>query len=112
MELNKLVEEVSDNAHKHGWIIKPGFNQPFAVPEALMLTVSELSEAMEDWRDGNIDMVIDPSGKPHGFPVELADAVIRLLHLSGDLEINLEEVLKAKMEYNKTRPYLHGRKIR
>ncbi len=70
-------------------------------PTYLMLIVTELSEAMEHWRDDYRE----------GFKEEIADAFIRLLHLVGDLGLK-EEIVKGvlgKLKYNETRPYRHGR---
>lgn len=49
-------------------------------------------------------------GKPNGFASELADAVIRIADECETLGIDLEHVLELKANYNKTRPFLHGRK--
>lgn len=49
--------------------------------ELMMLSVSELSEALEDYRKG-LDvkaLTTAADGKPEGFPSEIADTVIRLL---------------------------------
>jgi hypothetical protein len=70
-------------------------------PTYLMLIVTELSEAMEQWRDNHKEE----------FKQEIADAFIRLFHLVGDLGLK-EEMVKSildKLSYNETRPYKHGR---
>ncbi|MGD8505977.1 MAG: hypothetical protein PVF15_04865 [Candidatus Bathyarchaeota archaeon] len=70
-------------------------------PTYLMLVVTELSEAMENWRDN----------RKEGFKEEIADAFIRLFHLVGDLELK-EEIVRSildKLKYNETRPYKHGK---
>lgn len=56
------------------------------VGELLMLTVSELSEAMEGHRKGLMDDHL-----PHRkmIEVELADAMIRILDLAGGLNLDL-----------------------
>ena len=41
--------------------------------------------------------------------VELADAVIRIAHLCGAVDIDLEARIVEKLAYNATRPYKHGR---
>lgn len=111
------------------------------IGEKLMLIVSEISEALEDYRNGKMSvtydaqlstevMVVETSGdstrflrkdgseakdvivqKPEGFPVELADVVIRVLDLAGWLGIDLGAVIDLKVVYNKTRPHLHGKRI-
>jgi hypothetical protein len=47
--------------------------------------------------------------KPEGLVVELADAVIRCMDLCGALGLDLEEAIRAKHEYNLSRPYRHGK---
>lgn len=56
-----------------------------------------------------------PLLKPEGFPVEVADAIIRLADLiylvndqTGD---QLAQATEVKALYNSTRPYKHGRKF-
>jgi NTP pyrophosphatase (non-canonical NTP hydrolase) len=41
---------------------------------------------------------------------ELADAIIRICDIAGIYEIDLDWHVKAKMAYNETRPYKHGKK--
>ena len=53
---------------------------------------------------------LDESGKPEGFPVELADAVIRIADLFGFLGVDMAGIIRLKMQYNATRPYRHGNK--
>ena len=80
-----------------------------------MLIVSEASEALEELRRAHKDIAetfyyASEPKKPEGFPSELADIVIRVFDLCGHLGIDIEEVIKKKMEYNATRPYKHGGK--
>jgi hypothetical protein len=49
-------------------------------------------------------------GKPAGIPIELADIVIRIRDTAQSLGIDLEAAIAEKHEYNKSRPYQHGRK--
>lgn len=49
--------------------------------------------------------------KPEGVASELADAVIRIADLCGHLGIDLEAAVKAKMAFNETREYKHGKKF-
>ena len=70
------------------------------VPECLMLIVTELSECCEAYRKNNYN----------GMGEELADTIIRIGDLAEHLNINLEEEVIRKMEFNKTRPYKHGKR--
>ena len=49
------------------------------------------------------------NGKPDGFIVELADAVIRIADLCGQLGLDLTQALELKMNYNASRPFKHGK---
>ena len=48
--------------------------------------------------------------EPHGIPTELADIIIRCLDIFAAYELNPDEVIMEKMEYNKTRKHKHGGK--
>ena len=49
--------------------------------------------------------------KPEGVPAELADVVIRCFDMADYYGIDLEEAILEKHEFNKTRPYKHGKKF-
>jgi hypothetical protein len=93
---------------------------------------SELSEALEYFRDGVMPITEvqyehhDPPGwsnsptrdsgkgpvpgKPIGVAIEFADALIRIFDTCEHYKIPLEEALRIKLEFNKSRPYRHGGK--
>ncbi len=48
--------------------------------------------------------------KPEGIAVELADCIIRCLDTLQSLGVDIDQVVKNKMAYNRTRPHKHGRK--
>ena len=112
MQISELVKEAHDNAQEHGWWEGNSHN----VPEKLCLVHSEISEALEELRsfdgtNGPLNTIwFDDVGKPMGFAIELADAVIRIADLCGHLGIDLERAISVKHEYNKTRPHRHGGK--
>ncbi len=84
------------------------------VARQIALIHSEASEALEALRDGQVALYYtkDKRGnlKPEGVAAELADIVIRSLNLGGALGLDIETAMKAKHEYNKTRPVKHGGK--
>lgn len=82
------------------------------INEKLMLVNSELVEAMDELRSGHaVDEVYEgDKGKPEGFGVEIADAIIRLFDLAGGLNLEVADLIEDKMAYNSaSRGHLHGR---
>ncbi len=83
-----------------GWWEGIDVKDPYVVPTKLMLTVSELAEAMEGHRKGLAD---DHLPKRTMLEVELADAVIRICDLAGALKLDLGGAIAEKLEYNQKR---------
>lgn len=86
------------------WTDKEGKSitaNPYCFSNKLMLTVSELSEAMEGDRKNLADDKL-----PHRpmREVELADAVIRIFDLAGAYGMDLAGALVEKMAFNAVRP--------
>jgi NTP pyrophosphatase (non-canonical NTP hydrolase) len=84
-------------------------DNPKMISEKLMLVTCEVSEAMECHRVGAYGLDLK-SGKPEGFVVELADAVIRIFDLAEALGLDLAGAIRQKHAYNLTRTYRHGNK--
>ena len=101
--LNELAEKCSDIAAAHGFVVTHD-----NIPEKLMLTVSELAEALEDHRAGKLDTYYE-GAKPCGFGVELADAIIRILDITHARNIDIDKLVSEKMAYNEGRPFKHGK---
>ena len=74
----------------------------------IALMHSELSEALEADRKGieSDDKIPDFTG----VEAELADTVIRILDFSGRHNLRLGEAIQAKLLFNLSRPYKHGKK--
>jgi NTP pyrophosphatase (non-canonical NTP hydrolase) len=77
-----------------------------------MLVVTELSEAVEHYRNGHgmTEVWYEADGKPDGIPVELADAMIRIMHIAEYYGMDLGREVKEKLAYNRTRDFRHGNK--
>jgi hypothetical protein len=92
--------------------IRQGFTDQ-TVGESLMLMVTELAEAYEDYRRGHTaaSSWTENDGKPCGIPSELADTCIRIFHFCYVWKIPLADAILDKLDYNLTRGYRHGGKI-
>lgn len=103
------VHEIHKNAVQHGWYDSKGAKN---FGELLMLVVTEVAEVMEEYRNGRLmkETYVNKNGKMCGIPSELADIVIRVMDICGYYNIDLEQAIAEKHEYNKSRPYKHGGK--
>ena len=119
--LNEYVGAAHENAVDKGWWdghpvscegLRPRREMtPDQVLAKLMLIVTEVAEAAEDVRNGDMDAIQVEGEKPAGFPTELADIVIRVFDLAGALGIDLQAEVARKMLHNYTRPPRHGGKL-
>ena len=91
---------------------------------AKALCNSELSEALEEYRNSNPPVYFKEANgfevselqewrgeKPEGIAVEMADCIIRILDWCGREGIDIDAIIRMKHEYNTTRPYKHGGKV-
>lgn len=70
----------------------------------LMLVVTEVAEAAEGVRAIGDDRTKSNLGE------ELADTIIRCMHIAKLLDIDIEQELITKANYNDTRPRMHGKR--
>ncbi len=122
MNINELAQEVHKNAVALG-----DWKEPPTLPEALCAIHAELSQALQEYREGSplvygtcalaaedckfsgvCDKVgrpgetdgIDGPCKPEGIAVELADVILRTLDLMAALGVDVDAVVMAKHKYN------------
>lgn len=110
--INEMVKGIHQNAKEHGW----WDGEPRKFGELIALVHSELSEALEEHRNGHEPTEIyytkdkDGNDKPEGIPTELADVIIRVMDICGHYGIDLAKAIIQKHSYNLKRPYKHGGK--
>jgi plasmid maintenance system antidote protein VapI len=98
--LNTLCDKVH-HLNAKWWVnIETGELLDRNIGELLMLTVSELAEALEGHRKNLMDDKL-----PHRkmFEVELADTIIRIFDIAGGLRLDLGGAFYEKLKYNQIR---------
>lgn len=77
-----------------------GSDDPFKIPSKLALLHSEVSEALEAYRAGDLENFIE----------ELADTLIRTMDIAGGVTDDFKSHVLKKMEKNRNRGIRHGGK--
>jgi NTP pyrophosphatase (non-canonical NTP hydrolase) len=108
MDIKTLQKEIHQVNKDNGWY-DGSKRSPL---EMHALIISEVAEATEEARKGRMDTYYseDRPGKPEGHWTELADALIRILDYAESENVDLEDIILTKLNFNKTRSYRHGSK--
>lgn len=106
MKISEMVEQAYKNADKKGFFIAYNNSddelmKTHFISSQLMLIVSEVVEAVNALRYEDME----------NFAEELADILQRVASLCGLLQIDLEGEIEKKMEKNKARGYMHGKRL-
>lgn len=117
MNFNKLAKQIHEGNVARGF-----WEDDRKLTEVVMLTVCELSEAIEADRknywahEKDIELLKESHDNNYFYDTikdtvqdEIADAMIRLLDFSHKFGIDLDFHIKHKLLYNESRPYKHGK---
>lgn len=100
----EMAPEIREVNIANGWDVPNkedwSGSDDYKIPAKLALIHSEASEALEAFRNRDIE----------NFAEELADATIRIIDLAYGIEIDLDSAIRAKIEKNRARAYRHGGK--
>lgn len=112
--IDSLAEEIHKTAISKGFwdheILFENYNtnnekivlrNPSIYPEKIALMHEELSEALREQRRGD-----EPKEEE-----ELADCIIRILDYAAARDMSIGLAIAVKMNKNRDRPYLHGKKF-
>ena len=120
MNIYEMSKEINKNAHDKGF-----WENGIDIPKKLLLSISELCEAMEADRKDNFCKQERAGGTyfmdinfienfeeciKDTFEDELADAVIRIFDLAFEMKIDLPAHIESKHRYNCTRQKMHNKK--
>ena len=106
--LNEIAEEVHALAKRNGFHPESEDIRVFMANQCNNIT-GEVSELWESWRKGTQWQPCDKACQLNQTEEELADIIIRALDLSRRLGIDIQRAVEEKHNYNKTRPYKHGK---
>ena len=104
MALSLQALEIRAINAANGWAVTQAeeFNDKYKFPAVLALVHSEVSEALEAFREGD---------ETH-FCEEMADVLIRVLDCVVAIDPDFDATVAAKLEVNRGRGFHHGGKKR
>lgn len=89
LNVAEIIKDIHNNAVVHGW-----WDNKRSLGEVLALIHSELSEALEEYRN-NTPALYYKELKPEGLAVELADVIIRIYDYFGYINVDAREAFAA-----------------
>lgn len=102
--LTLYARKMNTTARNHGF-----WDQKYDDNTKIVLMHCELSEVVEALRHNDPPDQHCPEFKSS--EIEFADCIIRILDFCHERELRIGEAIIAKMAFNKTRPYKHGKEF-
>lgn len=102
--LQELGIEIREINAANGWAVTQAeeFTDKYKFPAVLALIHSEVSEALEAFRESDIEH----------FREEMADVLIRVLDCVVAIDSDFDATVEAKLQVNRKRGFHHGGKKR
>lgn len=107
----EMQSDVFTLAHNNGFWDNTDPASPEAQTVKAALIMTEAAEFIESARAGTIWDKTDKDIPLTNGAEELADIVIRVMDLAKAMKIDLADAIVQKHQYNKTRPYKHGKAL-
>lgn len=95
MTIQELEEKLANLAIEKKWGMKP---EDINFGEKIALIHQEVSEILEAYRNDRF------TGR-HSLPEEIADVILRVVHLGMIYKVDLVKEIEAKLEINKSRDW-------
>lgn len=107
------ADKVYATAEKNGFHAGRDDNTPLGFAASIALQHEELSDALKAMREETDDGPVMDRHLTNRTRIEvkLADVIVRIMDTGKTRGYDLGRVIQEKIEYNDTRPYLHGKKI-
>src|SRR5689334_10701593 len=102
--LRNAMYVAHQNSVEHGF-----YENEFNLGEKFMLMVTELAEGFEGHRKNIAHLPDEHCPEYTNLEVEVADTMIRIFDFAEYKKLKLAGAILAKMDYNATRPYKHGK---
>jgi NTP pyrophosphatase (non-canonical NTP hydrolase) len=98
--MREFGQEIAAVSESKGWTVPSSVGETERMLSKLMLVTTEVAEAAEAVRTGDAE----------NFAEELADTVIRVLHIAHGCGINMDREVEKKIATNRQRDFAHGGK--
>ena len=111
--MHQSIEHLDDRVNEYDQLPKSivKATKDAFISQKIGLIMSECGEALEAMRKPEYEANGYGIGVKDSFADEIADTIIRLLDLCGELNINIDAQIQWKMDYNNGRSEKHGKEF-